>query len=312
MFTLINGTVVQISHRLVQAFFAKVPLDPILSRVYPKHLRCAIDSLTWYLEERLGESCAYSERRTYLSLREPHAKFRLGEAERTAWLRRMNEALDEVGVAEPVLGELRALFEQASAYLVGRDEGAGALWKGPRAMEDAVAALRAGEVDRAIAIAEALPLSSSLRAKFLAMVSESAPGYVAKRVMAEPALAHARFGGGCTLLHAVGDPSLIAQLASLGADANAANDGGHPPLYFVRRAGAVEALLAAGAAIDARSGVQQCTALHMAARRGEVAVARTLVAHGANRFLKDKRGDTPLDRAINCRKHAAAEFLAGL
>ena len=64
--------------------------------------------------------------------------------------------------------------------------------------------------------------------------------------------------------------------------------GGHTPLYCVGNeckspggASVVRALVHAGAHVDACDGVKHCTALHMAARRGNKDVAEALLDCGA-------------------------------
>jgi ankyrin repeat protein len=47
----------------------------------------------------------------------------------------------------------------------------------------------------------------------------------------------------------------------------------------------------------------------MAARRGNAVVAKALLDCGATIDAVDRRGDTPLQRAINCRKLHVAELL---
>jgi ankyrin repeat protein len=58
--------------------------------------------------------------------------------------------------------------------------------------------------------------------------------------------------------------------------------------------------------VSARCGVTRATALHMAARRGYVGIASALLDCGAAMDAKDDKGDTPLQRAINCRRDALA------
>ena len=58
----------------------------------------------------------------------------------------------------------------------------------------------------------------------------------------------------------------------------------------------VEALLEAGAAVDARQ-QRDVTPLHTAAQRGEHEVARLLLEHGADPTAADEAGRSPLDLA---------------
>jgi ankyrin repeat protein len=92
--------------------------------------------------------------------------------------------------------------------------------------------------------------------------------------------------------------------------------GGHTPLYCVAnecqvRGGGdvVRALVHAGANVDARDGVKHCTALHMAARRGNVEVAEALLDCGADIEMRDSLGETPLRRSVNCAKTGVATLL---
>jgi ankyrin repeat protein len=105
-------------------------------------------------------------------------------------------------------------------------------------------------------------------------------------------------------------------LLQLGADPNAFDGGRHTPLYSVGNecagpdsADVVRALVRGGARVDARDGVTGSTALHMAARRGNAVAAQALLECGADKSLRDRRGDTPLQRALNCRKAHLAELL---
>ena len=56
-------------------------------------------------------------------------------------------------------------------------------------------------------------------------------------------------------------------------------------------------------------GSKRCTPLHMAARRGNVEIAEALLDCGADIDVRDSKGDTPLQRALNCRKPELASLL---
>jgi ankyrin repeat protein len=91
---------------------------------------------------------------------------------------------------------------------------------------------------------------------------------------------------------------MLSMLLHLGAKPDITDAGGHTPLYCLAneckpRGGGdvVRALVQASANVDARDLVKHCTALHMAARRGNVEVAEALLDCGANIQMKDSLGD---------------------
>ena len=132
-----------------------------------------------------------------------------------------------------------------------------------------------------------------------------------------PSLIRERYAGR-TLLHeaaAAGNLAIVEQLLKLGADPNAADGGSHIPLYSVGNECAagggpvVRALVEGGAQVDACDGVKRCTALHMAARRGNTQVAGALLDCGADIEARDSLGETPRRRAVNCGKTEVASLL---
>lgn len=147
-------------------------------------------------------------------------------------------------------------------------------------------------------------------------------------IQREPGLVRTRFGGGQTLLHraaAAWSVSFAERLLALGADPDARDIAGHPPLYhagnrFPRPTGLPEgveqAFVAAfhkySADMDRAEGVKLSTPLHMAARRGHAGLAAALVAHGADMEARDRNGETPLRRAVNCGQPAVVRVLLSL
>jgi hypothetical protein len=144
-------------------------------------------------------------------------------------------------------------------------------------------------------------------------------------VRAEPHLVAARFDAGKTLLHraaAAWSIEFARALLELGADPNATNRAGHPPLYFAgnrfpcpsglpdgHEAELIGLFRSHAANLDLAEGVKRCTALHMAARRGSAGLAHALFGHGAHIEARDSNGETPLRRAVNCRHPAVARVL---
>ena len=318
---------------LSEAFYAHVARDPILSPLFPKHIQCAIDAFAAFLNQFLGGPSEYSERRWWLSLHESHLRFKIGLKERNAWMKCMSRTLDNLPIEDPVRCALRSFFEQSSAFLVNdskvnvpQDGLHGELatrWSAQLSVEQTVAAIRSGDTDRAIALVDKCALDRAVLLHLLAIMNGSGHpiliDYVRERLVSDPAIARQRYAYGRTLLHtAAGEGSLptVQLLLELGADPNAADGGGHTPLYSVgNECGApdggdvVRALVDAGANVNAHTGVKRCTALHMAARRGNVSVAKALLECGANIEARDSLGDSPLRRAVNCGKTEMAAFL---
>jgi hemoglobin len=80
--------------RLVDAFYAGVADDPVLRPLYPEQdLRPAADRLRMFLIQYWGGPMTYSDQRGHPRLRMRHAPFRVGVAERDAWLSHMHDAL---------------------------------------------------------------------------------------------------------------------------------------------------------------------------------------------------------------------------
>lgn len=208
-------------------------------------------------------------------------------------------------------------------------------WTRQRALEAIIHAARQGDAKRALTLMAHPLVEICLREDRATMLSLLAVmglsgsadllDYVRRRLEGEPQLVRERHACGRTLLHdAAGgwNPGVIALLLRLGADPNAVDQYGHPPLYCagnaVPEAGgcnveeggeAVRALAQGGADVNAQDGVKRCAALHRAARRGNVRVAEALVACGADLEIRDSLGDTPLRRAVNCGKPEMAAFL---
>lgn len=323
--------------KLSAAFYARVARDPVLRPVFPSSFHCAIPAFADYLAQFLGGGSQYAERRWYLSLREAHARFKIGPREREAWLRRMDEALDDIQAPEEARRELRGFFEQSSRWMIGQPDVPGesacgelaGRWEAQRALEEAVLAIRENDAARVIelfrsplvcdAFARDPAALPSLLGVMCSSRDRSLLDFVLQTLIAHPELVTQRYTYGRTLLHDAADAgnlSVVENLLRLGADANATDCFGHAPLYGVANActaesgsSVVHALVRAGAQVDARDGVQHCTALHMAARRGNIQVADALLDSGADLTIRDRTGATPLRRAINCKKRAVADFL---
>ncbi|HLZ32161.1 MAG TPA: ankyrin repeat domain-containing protein [Chloroflexota bacterium] len=345
LYQAIGGTAT--CRRLAEVFYARVKRDPVLRPLFPgKTLKCAIEEFSAFLAQLLGGPAEDAQRRWWLSLRESHRRFKIGQTERTAWMENMLAALDEVPLEESARRALRDFFDRSSAY-VAKDVPAGPIaddaggppgdnihqelsrrWSAQRTLDEAVAAVHGGAAERAVALAEGSTLQgyfernqsvlAALLAQMIAWGDDTLLDWVRHNLLAHPGLAQERYSGR-TLLHAAaaaGNVAMVELLLHLGADPNVTDGGSHTPLYSVANqckmsgaANVVHTLVQAGARVDACDGVKRCTALHMAARRDNVEVAAALLDNGAELEARDSLGETPLRRAVNCNKTAVARLL---
>ena len=326
LFDAIGGT--KMCRELSQAFYARVERDPLLKPFFPgKSMRCAIEAFAAFLVQFLGGPSDDSQSRWFVSLHESHQRFQIEKKHRDAWMRCMDEALGDVGIEEPARGALHNFFDLASLHLIGGKPGARRMnrelarrWAAQRSADDAVAAIRAGDADRAIRLAGECDraVQPGLLAMMMHSRNQEMVQYVHERLTGDHSLIHERYWGR-TMLHnasAAGSLRTVELLLRMGADPNVLDGGSHTPLYSVGNecAGAesaevVHALVRKGAQVDAHDGVTGATPLHMAARRGNAVVAKALLECGADPKARDRRGDTPVQRAINCKKPHVAELL---
>src|SRR5262245_43276777 len=315
--------------RLSSAFYARVGKDPVLRPLFPgKSLRCATEEFAAFLIQFLGGDEEQTQRRWWLSLRESHARFQIGPAERRAWLNHMGATLDAMRLDGTSGQALREFFEHASAYILEGEAGLpdhnelAASWGQQRILDEAIAAIAAGREDEAVRLAPRFMSRPSVFTGLLArMVQSGRAGlisFVVDVVEQDASPATRRFGGRSRLHSASGSGSLevVDVLLRQGTDPGLQDSGGHTPLYRVANECASEAgpalvrlLVGAGADVNACAGVTRATPLHMAARRGFVEIALALLDCGAAIEARDRKGNTPLQRAMNCRKHAVVQLL---
>lgn len=315
--------------RLSAAFYAHVAGDPELRPLFPgKSLRCATEEFSGFLVQFLGGDEQMTPYRTWLSLRESHARFRITESQRTAWLRQMEATLRSSGLDEETQDALLQFFVTSSAYILGREgervkePELAERWNLAQALDELVADILAGRDAEVLQSHREFASRPSLFVGILSRMLQTRRSGLVKAVVEAieqaPTLGVRQHAGG-TLLHyaaGAGCPEVVVLLLRLGVDANVLDSGNHPPLYRLANECAadtgpeiVRTLVDAGAEVNHCGGATRATPLHMAARRGRVGIAQVLLEFGASIEARDAKGCTPLDRAINCRNPEVVRLL---
>ncbi|MEV4847271.1 globin [Micromonospora matsumotoense] len=105
--------------RLVDRFYAGIATDPLLRPMYPEDdLGPAAERMTLFLMQYWGGPNTYSAQRGHPRLRMRHAPFRIGPAERDAWLRHMRRAVDELALPPEIDAALWDYLERAAYFMV--------------------------------------------------------------------------------------------------------------------------------------------------------------------------------------------------
>ncbi|MGC8512334.1 MAG: globin [Acidimicrobiales bacterium] len=107
--------------QLTSRFYSAVAEDPVLRPLYPQdatELEASRRNLTLFLVQFWGGPKAYAEERGHPRLRMRHATFRIGPAERDAWLRHMRAAVEAADL-DPLDGmQLMSYLADAAEHLV--------------------------------------------------------------------------------------------------------------------------------------------------------------------------------------------------
>jgi hemoglobin len=110
--------------KLVDEFYAGVATDPILRPLYPEaDLAPANERFRLFLMQYWGGPSTYSDQRGHPRLRMRHAPFRVGPAERDAWLGHMRQALDTLNLPADQDATLWQYLERAAFFMVNTMDG---------------------------------------------------------------------------------------------------------------------------------------------------------------------------------------------
>jgi hemoglobin len=107
-------------HQLVEEFYNGVERDPVLRPLYPQDLTESKRHLSLFLIQRTGGHGTYSQERGHPRMRGRHMPFKIGVAERDAWLVNMNDALYKVEEFAAHRAVLNEFFIEFATFLINQ------------------------------------------------------------------------------------------------------------------------------------------------------------------------------------------------
>ncbi len=108
-------------YRLVEQFYDGVTTDTLLRPIYPDDLTDSKRHLALFLIQRTGGAGTYSQERGHPRMRQRHFPFRVGRAERDAWITHMTAALASVPEFAPHQEVLGTFFAEFATFLINQD-----------------------------------------------------------------------------------------------------------------------------------------------------------------------------------------------
>ena len=118
VFELLGGEA--IFFQLAQAFYQRIDNDTLLRPMFPHDLSGAKERLALFLIQYFGGPSTYSEQRGHPRLRMRHIPFKIGQAERDAWVAHMFEAIDSLSITEPARTQMREYFEYSATFMINQ------------------------------------------------------------------------------------------------------------------------------------------------------------------------------------------------
>ncbi|MEM9954201.1 MAG: globin [Chloroflexota bacterium] len=106
--------------QLVNIFYDKVEADEDLRAIFPEDLEPGKKWQFLFLSQYWGGPQQYSAERGHPRLRMRHSPYPITPELRDAWANYMLEAIDEVGIQEPMRSTMREYFERGATFMINR------------------------------------------------------------------------------------------------------------------------------------------------------------------------------------------------
>ncbi|MEW9672845.1 globin [Ammoniphilus sp. 3BR4] len=112
----------EVVHRLVEAFYPRVLKDPDLSPLFVDGIEEIMRKQKLFLVQFLGGPALYSEEFGPPAMRARHLRFEVTPTRAKAWLRCMEEAMDEVNLQGPLRDEIFIRLANVAYLMVNTPE----------------------------------------------------------------------------------------------------------------------------------------------------------------------------------------------
>lgn len=104
--------------QLVEVFYEAIEADEVLRPLFPEDLEPGKRNEFLFLVQFFGGPAIYAQERGHPRLRMRHAPFKIDQEARDRWVKHMFDALDKVGIQEPMLSTMRGYFERAATHMI--------------------------------------------------------------------------------------------------------------------------------------------------------------------------------------------------
>lgn len=109
--------------QLVDAFYRRVEQDADLRAIFPEDMEPGKRWQFLFLSQFFGGPQQYGQERGHPRLRMRHASFPIDGKLRARWLAHMLDAIDEIGIEEPMRTVMRDYFERGSEHMINQPGG---------------------------------------------------------------------------------------------------------------------------------------------------------------------------------------------
>ena len=106
--------------KLVDIFYDKVEVDEKLRAIFPEDLEPGKKWQFLFLMQYWGGPHQYGQERGHPRLRMRHSPYPITPELRDLWAKYMLEAIDEVGIEEPMRSTMREYFERGATFMINR------------------------------------------------------------------------------------------------------------------------------------------------------------------------------------------------